>query len=137
MKLRAPRCNDATLSRSMSAGSICEPPPPAAKPCGAAKHAPSAIKLANFLNLVMVDHPVWHRLRLVHGRVKRHEQEEGKIQYGENARQRYVNTFSRRQAKEQQGEERNHERGQCCLVHPAAVTDGPHSTSIEPRQEQR
>src|SRR5690606_21989332 len=122
MKLRAPRCREATLPTSFPAGSSSAPPA-AANTSYPGTSNESAARVAN--NLDIVDHPLRHWLGLVDGCVVRHQQEKREVDNREDSRERHVQPFCRLQPEPSKSKEADHEQPQRGAIDPAAIADGP------------
>src|SRR6056297_4054726 len=137
MKLRAPRCSEASLATSLLAGSLNWEPPPAAVAWTEKEAAAAATSVTTILALAMVDDPLRHRFGFLDLRVERHQQEEREVHGGKDPRQQRVEPGRRLNAEITQYDEAHDEGRQRALVDRAPVTDGLHLAAVQPGQEQR
>src|SRR6056297_1311792 len=137
MKLRAPRCSEASLATSLLAGSLNWEPPPAAVAWTEKEAAAAATSVTTILALAMVDDPLRHRFGFLDLRVERHQQEEREVHHREYPRQQRVQAGRGLHSEITQHEEADDEGSQRALVDHTPVTDGPDLAAVQPGQEQR
>src|SRR5258706_10942794 len=128
MKLRKPRCSEATLLTSFPA---CHESHGAVSAAGAAgscaatlsEHAAPRSAAANRAGLFMEPDPVRHRLDAIPARIQGHQKEEGKVAHRENARGNKVFPGHRLEPQPHQRAEGDGEDGEEAAEPPAAIAD--------------